>query len=76
VTSSNPFFTPEQEARIRVLLTKKENVRQAAATLRSWAEDARTSPAVTSGNAVAQLQTIKDRLGVFFDRFADLIESQ
>lgn len=44
-------------------------------TLRAWAADAQ-STTVTSGNAVATLQVVVDRLGVFFDRFADLIETQ
>ena len=44
-------------------------------TLRDWATQA-DSVTVTQGNAVATLQTLVDRTGVFFDRFADLIEAQ
>lgn len=31
---------------------------------------------VTSGNAVQTLQVTVDRLGIFFDRFADMLEVQ
>ena len=54
---------------------KGTNVSQAVTALRQWASDAQ-STTVTSGNAVATLQTVVDRLGIFFDRFADLIESR
>ena len=54
--------------------TKRRNVDNAVATLREWAADA-DATTVTSGNAVAVLDVVVDRLGVFFDRFADLIES-
>ena len=54
---------------------KGDNVSQAVTTLRQWATDAQTTT-VTSGNAVATLQTVVDRLGIFFDRFVDLIESR
>ena len=55
--------------------TKSNNVSQAVTALRQWATDA-AATTVTSGNAVATLQTVVDRLGIFFDRFADLIESK
>ncbi len=58
-----------------VLDQKRSNVAQSVTTLRQWAIDAQGTT-VTTGNAVATLQTVVDRLGVFFDRFADLIESQ
>ncbi len=54
---------------------KLTQVGTAVATLRTWAEDARATT-VTTANTVVVLQTIVDRLGVFFDRFADLIEGQ
>ena len=54
---------------------KATNVSQAVTSLRQWATDAQNIT-VTTGNAVATLQTVVDRLGVFFDRFADLIESK
>ncbi len=54
---------------------KATNVGQAVTALRQWASDAQ-NVTVTTGNAVATLQTVVDRLGVFFDRFADLIESK
>jgi len=55
--------------------TKRLNVSNAVATLRTWATQAGNTT-VTQGNAVATLQTVVDRLGIFFDRFADLIEGQ
>lgn len=57
-------------------LTKRANLSPATiATLRTWADDAEATTA-TSGNAVAVLNTVLDRLAVFFDRFADLLEAQ
>lgn len=66
---------PELEAKIRDQIAKRQKLRAATGTLRQWADDARTSPAVTSGNVVQQVQTIKDRLGIFFDHFADFIDA-
>lgn len=54
-------------------ITKRANVTSAIATLRQWATNASTTT-VTAGNAVAVLQQVVDRLGTFFDRFADLVE--
>ena len=54
---------------------KRVNVANAVSTLRDWATQA-AGVTVTSGNAVATLQTMVDRMGTFFDRFADLIEGQ
>ena len=70
------FSQERQDARLAAedRATKGTAVDQAVATLRQWADDAE-AVTVTSGNAVATLQTVVDRLGVFFDRFADLIES-
>lgn len=67
----------EAEARARAedLERKGINVGQAVATLRQWADDA-DAVTVTTGNAVQVLQVTLDRMGVFFDRFADLIEHQ
>lgn len=55
--------------------TKAVNLNTAIATLRQWSDDAEGTT-VTSGNAVNVLQTVVTRLGVFFDRFADLLEVQ
>lgn len=54
---------------------KLQAVGTSIATLRTWAADAQGTT-VTSGNAVATLQVVVNRLGTFFDRFADLIEGQ
>lgn len=54
---------------------KATNVSQAVVTLRQWAADA-AGTTVTNGNNRAVTQQVVDRLGVFFDRFADLIESK
>lgn len=56
-------------------VAKAQAVDAAVATMRQWASDARGTT-VTSGNAVATLQVVVARLGTFFDRFADLVESQ
>lgn len=66
---------PELEAKVRDQVAKRQKLKGATATLRQWAEDARTSPAVTTGNVVQQVQTMKDRLGTFFDHFADFIDA-
>lgn len=55
--------------------TRATDLTTAVATLRQWASDA-ASTTVTSGNAVAVLGTVVTRLGIFFDRFADLLEYQ
>lgn len=55
--------------------TRMTNLRASIATLRTWANDARNTT-VTSGNHIATTQTIVNRLGTFFDRFADLLEVQ
>lgn len=54
---------------------KRTEVGRAVATLRQWAQDARDTT-VTATNIVAVTNVVVDRLGVFFDRFADLIEAQ
>jgi hypothetical protein len=54
---------------------KRVLVAQAIPTLRQWSIDAAGTTA-TSGNAVAVLNTILQRLSVFFNRFADLLEVQ
>jgi hypothetical protein len=54
---------------------KRVNLSQAIATLRQWSDQAETTT-VTNGNAVQTLQLVVNRLGVFFDRFADLLEVQ
>ncbi len=54
---------------------KATNVSQSVTTLRQWATDA-AGTTVTTGNQVTVLQQVVDRLGTFFDRFADLIESK
>jgi len=53
--------------------TREANLAASVATLRQWASDARGT-SVTSGNAVATLQVVVNRLGVFFDQFADLLQ--
>ena len=63
-------LTAEEEQRARRL-----RLDQAAATLRAWAVDA-DATTVTAGNAVAVLGVVVDRLAVFFDRFADLLDER
>lgn len=47
----------------------------AVATLRTWSTQAK-STTVTTQNAVPTLQTVVNRLGTFFDHFANLLEAQ
>lgn len=54
---------------------KATAVDNAVATLRQWAVDA-DGTTVTNGNNTTVTQQMVDRLGVFFDRFADLVESK
>lgn len=54
---------------------KRVSLTNAISTLRTWASQA-ASTTVTSGNAVATLQTVVTRLGIFFSNFADLLEYQ
>lgn len=54
---------------------KRQELANAIATLRSWSDQAE-STTVTSGNAVQTLQVTVNRLGIFFDRFADMLEVQ
>jgi len=51
------------------------NVANAVSTLRGWA-DQMEGVTVTQGNAVNVLQQFVERQAIFYDRFADLIESQ
>ena len=57
---------------------RRQRLEQAAATLRQWAEDARgvnVAPMNTTQHKNVT-QTLVDRLGVFFDRFADLLDER
>ncbi len=54
---------------------KGTNVSQAVATLRQWASDA-AGTNVNNGNNRAVTQQLVDRVGIFFERFADLVESK
>ncbi len=73
--------TTEEEVEVdahdagEALNQKRTNIDQAVATLRTWAADAQTIT-ITTANHEAVLQVVVDRLGVFFDRFADLIETR
>lgn len=52
---------------------KNQSLAAAVSTLRDWADDAE-GVTVTSGNAVNVLQIVNNRLGKFFDHFADMLE--
>lgn len=69
-------LTPEQVTQLEALLaehvTANDALKTAIVTLRQWADDAEATTA-TAGNAVAVLNVVLDRLGIFFDRFADLL---
>ncbi len=70
------FDQTRQDNRItqEVAEAKGTAVDNAVSTLRQWALDAEGTT-VSNGNNTAVTQTMVNRLGVFFDRFADLIES-
>lgn len=71
VESASYYALEREEA----ALTKVQAARDAVATLRTWADQARATT-VTSSNTTATLQTVVNRLATFFDRFADLVEHQ
>jgi hypothetical protein len=52
-------------------------LQQAYSTLRSWSDDAETThtdwPTMTAGQKDAAMREVIQRLGLFFDRFADLL---
>lgn len=78
LTRSVIALTPEEiaaRAEAADREAKRQQLANAIATLRSWADDAE-NVTVTSGNAVATLQVTVGRLGIFFDRFADMLEVQ
>lgn len=54
-----------------------DRVRQAYTVLRGWADDAETThanwPTMTQGQKDAVMRETIQRLGLFFDRFADLL---
>jgi len=66
---------PEAPYRFEWLKANDQRLDSAIATLRLWADQAETT-VVTTANIVAVTQTVVTRLGVFFDRFADLLEKQ
>ena len=74
ITAEATGDTPQQE-RYEWTSQHDQRLTQAIATLRQWADDAEATTA-TQGNAVQVLNVVVDRLGVFFDRFADLLEQQ
>ena len=51
---------------------RRTDLQAAVSTLRQWSDDAEATT-VTNGNNQAVTQTMVTRLGVFFDRFADLL---
>lgn len=77
VVESRPLTADELAAVLApVQYAEREvNLDQAIDVLRQWAADAEATT-VTSGNAVATLNVVVDRLGVFFARFADLLENR
>ncbi len=54
-----------------------DRIRQAYQTLRQWSDDAETThanwPGMTQGQKDAVMRETIQRLGLFFDRFADLL---
>lgn len=68
------------EAAAAARAVKLNNVKTSVATLRAWATDAESATAAWDGWTQAQknaaMKTVISRLGVFFSRFADLIEGR
>lgn len=71
LVSTETVTIPPETVTIRLRMS---SVISAVPTLRTWASDA-AATTVTPGNSVAVLQTVVNRLGVFFSRFADLVEN-
>ena len=75
VSVETPSFDLTGEDEQRYL--SPERLRQAYATLRQWSADAAQAdtdwPTLTQAQKDARLQITIRRLGVFFDRFADLL---
>lgn len=57
---------------------RRTRLATASATLRQWAADARATNVgpMTVAQHKAVTQTVIDRLGTFFDRFADLLDER
>ena len=77
VWTERPKTQAELDARSRRDSAREKSLilKQAVPTLRQWADDAE-STTVTPNNNIAVLNTVLDRLAIFFDRFADLLETQ
>ena len=69
VDEQEVFADGEKQQRIDTIQSQFPG---AVRTLRTWANQAQNTN-VTNQNAVATLQIVVDRLGLFFDRFADLL---
>ena len=77
VVEERPATVDEQEAfadgeKQQRVDTIQNQFPGAVRTLRTWSRQAQNTT-VTNNNAVATLQVVVDRLGLFFDRFADLL---
>lgn len=68
------------ELRAVVLATLRQSLTNQVATMRQWSDDAESAVASWDGWTTAQrfaaMKTTLNRLGVFFDKFADLIETR
>jgi hypothetical protein len=68
-------FRTKTGSALDTLQQREVALKNAIATLRQWSQDAANAPTATNGNILNQFETVKDRLGIFMDRFADLLES-
>ena len=59
----------------QALVNKRATIKAAIPVLRNWSSQA-AGITVTTGNAVAVLQGVIDNLETFYDRFADLLETE
>jgi len=73
-------FTAPDLTQVVARAAARDGIDTAYTALRAWADDAETAVAAwdgwTSAQRFAALKTAITRLGVFFDRFADLLQSQ
>ena len=77
VWTERPWTPDELAGRVAAAesTARRTTLQAAMSTLRQWSDEAQATT-VTTGNNTAVTQTVVDRLGVFFDRFADLLVEQ
>lgn len=59
-----------------VVDARRQRLATASATLRQWAANANATTVTTNAQNITVMNTVLDRLAVFFDRFADLLDER